>query len=149
MRIILEGPDGGGKTTLANKLAKKYGLEIIHMTRRDSMKFKHLSVLLDKDDVIWDRQFISEYVYSNVFNRPKVLLEEDYKNLFKKVDDLKIKILICLPYTYHLNPLEDRKIINKHVDIVNEYFRFAKKHSLIIIDPKTIEEEKLWKIIEN
>ena len=40
MRIILEGCDGTGKTTLANILAFKYGLDICHCTASDPSDFQ-------------------------------------------------------------------------------------------------------------
>ena len=39
MKIILEGCDGTGKTTLAKLLAEKYGLDICHCTAEDPKDF--------------------------------------------------------------------------------------------------------------
>lgn len=39
MKIILEGADGTGKTTLAKILAERYGLDICHCTQDDPNDF--------------------------------------------------------------------------------------------------------------
>lgn len=39
MRIVLEGVDGAGKTTLAKILAQKYGLDICHCTQYDAADY--------------------------------------------------------------------------------------------------------------
>lgn len=69
MRIILEGPDGVGKTTLAQQLADHYGCDIIHMTEKGSKKFFDYQDKARLDNIVSDRSFFSERVYSSVFNR--------------------------------------------------------------------------------
>jgi thymidylate kinase len=74
--IILEGPDGSGKTSLANKFVEKYGARYLHLTYRwrDKMPVYHLAAiqraakLADEGKlVVVDRWWPSEYIYSDTF----------------------------------------------------------------------------------
>lgn len=74
--IILEGPDGTGKTTLANALAKKLNGMVIHagFDRRWDIRQFHSAVITSAYfienagcPVILDRWAVSEAVYGRVF----------------------------------------------------------------------------------
>ena len=73
--IIIEGSDASGKTTLANKLLRKYNGIIFHQTYRFKNKIPiyHMAILrkalkLSKTRlIILDRLHISEYIYGKVF----------------------------------------------------------------------------------
>ena len=74
--IILDGPDGAGKTTLAQYYVKQYGAIYMHLTYRfkDNMFNYHTAMLLkacklvDQGHlVIIDRLWMSELVYAKVF----------------------------------------------------------------------------------
>jgi len=74
--IILDGPDGAGKTTLAQYYVKKHGAIYMHLTYRfkDNMFAYHTAMLLkacklvDQGHlVIIDRLWMSELVYAKVF----------------------------------------------------------------------------------
>lgn len=72
---ILEGPDGTGKTTLANALQEATKGHIMHLTfnKHWDMKAYYLAAykaadnLSEYQDVIIDRWIPSEVVYGNVF----------------------------------------------------------------------------------
>lgn len=72
MRIILEGVDGMGKTTLANHLCQKFGFGYYHPPRPLKKDFKNYFIysfdeykaVLQLNHVILDRSFISEYAYN-------------------------------------------------------------------------------------
>lgn len=83
MKIIIEGCDGTGKTTLAKKLARKYGLDIVHMTGKDPKDFEFYKQSLRKTNVIYDRNFISEPIYAKVFNRKQALTKKQIEKLYK------------------------------------------------------------------
>ena len=46
MIVIIEGPDGSGKTTLANQLSKQTGYKIIHRVQPKSEEEK--AIMKDK-----------------------------------------------------------------------------------------------------
>jgi hypothetical protein len=73
--IVLEGPDGGGKTTLAATFGELYGARVLHATRYlpHRMWLRHVAYLryackLAQDRlVVLDRGWISECVYGATF----------------------------------------------------------------------------------
>ena len=80
MIIILEGPDGGGKTTLAERLRQFFGTHrmthvmkhgpYIGMSTEDLCKtyFRSMTQALTYDDhVIMDRSWLSEPIYGTVY----------------------------------------------------------------------------------
>lgn len=68
MLIVLEGPDGTGKTTLATLLTKVRAAEIIHCTKETPNNWDYFSAILDeakKRDIIVDRFFWGQFVYQS------------------------------------------------------------------------------------
>ena len=78
MKIIIEGADGTGKTTLAKILADKYGLEICHCTQHDPADFYFYRETLRKENVIWDRHTIGELIYPLIFDRKAKITDVSY-----------------------------------------------------------------------
>jgi thymidylate kinase len=72
MIIIIEGPDGSGKTRLAEQLSKQTGYKIRHRSKpeteeeRTKMMDDYLVDIRSNKNIIWDRSFYSEMVYGNV-----------------------------------------------------------------------------------
>lgn len=72
MIIIIEGPDGAGKTTLANKIQKQTGYMLLHRSQpkteeeKAKMMDEYLSVLRSGKNCIMDRCWYSEMVYGPV-----------------------------------------------------------------------------------
>ena len=52
MHVIIEGPDGIGKTTLANYIRDKYDIEIVHNDASDENTLRYYQSLCDGDKVI-------------------------------------------------------------------------------------------------
>jgi thymidylate kinase len=67
--IIIDGPDGSGKTTLANYLSKQLGFPIKHRSKPETEEEKkqmaqsYVDDIVSGDNIIWDRCFYSEMVY--------------------------------------------------------------------------------------
>lgn len=72
MIIIIEGPDGSGKTTLANKIHDQTGYTIYHMdkpkTEEDKLLMlgEYLQFIRTNKNAILDRGWYSEIVYGTV-----------------------------------------------------------------------------------
>lgn len=79
MVIIIEGPDGSGKTTLANKIAKQTGYILLHRTQpkseeeKKNMMTEYLQVIKAGKNVVMDRCWYSEMVYGPVMRDNSVI----------------------------------------------------------------------------
>ena len=71
MKIVIEGCDGTGKTSVAKILAEKYGCDIVHMTGNDPRDYQFYYQSLRKEQVVYDRNVLGEFVYPYVFGRQK------------------------------------------------------------------------------
>lgn len=141
MKIIIEGCDGTGKTTIAKKLAKKYKCDVIHMTSKDPKDFNFYSQSLRKTKAIYDRNFISELIYPKVFKRDSVAITTDeFKLLLKhaKEEDVLIVILTASRYDIstrlHERTNEPEEILKKYVWIDKQYRKIANKYYIPLIE---------------
>lgn len=79
MIIILEGPDGSGKTTLANKLQKQTGYMLLHRSQpkteeeKARMMDEYMQVIKAGKNCIMDRCWYSEMVYGPVMRDASVI----------------------------------------------------------------------------
>lgn len=94
MNVIIEGPDGVGKSTLVRRLKEHYGVDSIRLSYRDPRNFQFYSHVMEKTDCVFDRLFFSEVVYSEVFSRQCQLSNFDVEVLFEKTQRLHVPTLI-------------------------------------------------------
>ena len=94
MKIIVDGPDGAGKSTLIKKLVKIYKCDILQMTEFGSKKVDDYVNKTNLDNVIWDRSFISEKVYPKYFNRISNLSDLSFLRLINRFRNTGGVILI-------------------------------------------------------
>lgn len=79
MIIIIEGPDGSGKTTLANKLSEQTGYHVIHMVQpkddadKQRMMVEYMNVLKSGKNAIFDRCWYSEMVYGPIMRDTSII----------------------------------------------------------------------------
>lgn len=79
MVIILEGPDGSGKTTLANLISKQTGYQLLHRTQpkteedKKRMMDEYIQVMKSGKNLIMDRSWYSEMVYGPVMRDASVI----------------------------------------------------------------------------
>lgn len=91
MIIILEGPDGAGKTTLANRLARQNNYSVIHRKQPKSTKEKqnmmseYLESIKNSNNVIFDRCWYSEMVYGPVMRDSSVISYPEMYSLEKEL----------------------------------------------------------------
>ena len=107
MRIIIEGVDRIGKTTLAKKIAKRYKLDYVHVGINDPKDYDFYYQTLRKRNVIFDRHFIGEMIYPSVFNRKKQLTIEEFKKLMQFSFEEEIKVIILYS--------DDHELLNKRM----------------------------------
>lgn len=154
MKIILEGCDGTGKTTLAKLLADKYKLDICHCTQTDPADYEFYKQTARKDNVIWDRHTLGELVYPEVFDRmPKIGVEDARLTLaYAREAGAKIFVLTADISEIRQRLLrrgpEDPRIWNK-LEWINEKFLFyADIFHIPVIDTSTMTFGEIFALIE-
>lgn len=153
MKIIIEGCDGTGKTTLANLLAERYGMDICHCTHKDPADYDFYRQTLRKENVIWDRHTLGELIYPQVFNRKQKIGTEDARLImhYAKEENVKVFVLTCnvteIWRRLDRRGNEHRKIY-ENVPYIDERFRFyAKEFGIPIIDTSKMTLKEIYNII--
>lgn len=134
--IILEGIDGSGKTTLANKL-KEHGYFDLHFAHDPENKdlFTKYSKILDvpnSQNLILDRSFISEFVYGTVLRGVSRLNESQIRMLAQKYarKDGKVIYLVASYNTLlkrRSKENKDLKTLQKHYKELNNSYEYIMK----------------------
>lgn len=118
--MILEGPDGSGKTTLAQQLVSRYGFTRVHnglypeATGEDLLRRytgQLVTALREDEDVVFDRSFLSEHVYGKVMRGTDRLGDLGRRLLTRLCQGQGVVEVICLPvwHTVKTNWFEKRK----------------------------------------
>lgn len=104
--IILEGPDGSGKTTLANTLATDHGFKVIHSgvpkeTNGHDLFNTYLMdlwlALHEDQPVVFDRLYLGELIYGPIMRGRSLLTDHHQRMLDRVVMAYDIKHVLCLP----------------------------------------------------
>lgn len=101
MKIIIEGPDGAGKSTLANLLSIKTGYPIIHRSnpKTDEEKKRMFDMYLQdaKSDLcmIYDRFLYSELVYGPIMRDTSCLNFEQMYEVEVELEKTGAIIIVC------------------------------------------------------
>lgn len=107
MIIILEGPDGAGKSTLAKEISDKYFadhgkvLEVVHMSypkneeEEKEMYNTYVKLFMEKTDFILDRAWFSEMVYGPIVRTHSVLSGVNYQMLNLLAAEKNAVIFYC------------------------------------------------------
>lgn len=101
MIIIMEGPDGSGKTTLAEQLSRQTGYEIIHRTKpaneeeKKAMHLMYLKTIAKNKNVIFDRCWYSEMAYGPVMRDDSVITYPQMYELEKALAKKGAMIIYC------------------------------------------------------
>lgn len=148
MRIIIDGCDGTGKTTVTEKLANELGCNIIRLTYNGDRSVMAYHQLMSINNVVHDRSFISEIIYPKYFRRSSRLESgcENYLQYFAEYIGIKSFILTASPETIQkrIKEREDDYIkdIALFESINQDYLNYAREHNIPVIDTtnKTIDE---------
>lgn len=154
MKIILEGPDGSGKTTLARILADKYGLDICHCTQHDPADFNFYKETMKKENVVWDRHTIGELIYPIVFSRDPQVTAHEAKAVIDmaKASGVKIFVLTCelevLAKRIEARATEHPKIV-ENLEFIDKSFReCAKWMNVPVIDTSKMTLDEIFNLCE-
>lgn len=101
MIIILEGPDGSGKTTLANQIAEQTGYMLLHRSQpktdedKKRMMDEYLQVIRTGKNCIFDRSWYSEMVYGPVMRDASVISYPQMYDLERSLTKRGAIIIYC------------------------------------------------------
>lgn len=171
MLIIFEGFEKAGKTTLAKKIKEKYNFLYfkptkqinsgLNLERSIMYDWRFLLDLIHQNDfnLIIDRSFISQYVYSMVLRLNNILKEYNsfdlYNQLFyeycEKINNIKSLVVYCTRENYQ-NVVDENVDININKNInegYNDFFEKFKINNIVNCKFEDGIEKNLKKIEEN
>lgn len=154
MKIILEGCDGTGKTTLAKILADKYGLDICHCTQHDAKDYDFYRQTLRKDNVVWDRHTIGELIYPKIFGRDHGMSPEDARLVIShsREEGVRTFVLTCDPEVIRRRlrdrGTEDYRIIVNSQSIDSLFKHYAREFDIPIIDTTKMTLDQIFTLVE-
>ena len=140
MPIIIEGPDGAGKSTLAKSLAGALDMNILKMTANGGQSVPEYLQKLACDGVIIDRCWVSEQIYSDLFGREPRINHDDAEALTELCEHTGIPIIVLLPPLHvvigRLNERGDEYadvVCPNIVKIYERYQEWAEEHDNAIV----------------
>ena len=101
MFILVEGPDGAGKTTLAKKLADAFGYDYYHFSYpKDEAEAvalfdTYLDFITTHDDCVVDRMFPSTMVYGDILRDRPELTKSQHDRLVFELSLKDASVLFC------------------------------------------------------
>lgn len=127
MIIIIEGPDGSGKTTLAEKLSRQTGFPVIHRTQPKSdeekakMMDSYLEVIKNGKNAIFDRCWYSEMAYGPIMRDASVISYPDMYRLEEQLAKRGALIIYCTDNPFVLW----RRCTKRGEDYITDYDTFV------------------------
>lgn len=106
--IIVEGPDGAGKTTLVERLCEQFGLDVgeratsdrdklYEVTRQDTYTALSDELSGREPAYVWDRLYFSELVYYSVVGRKCEFSTEEQQFIERQLALFRCPVIWCMP----------------------------------------------------
>lgn len=111
--IIIEGCDCAGKSTLAQELHKITGYEIVKGSSFEISQlgpegmYKHMMQLLDRNNIIIDRFYLSNLVYGELYGYP-MMKEYQFGDLTAKAELKALNVYVTAPEQVLKNRMRNR-----------------------------------------
>lgn len=160
MRILIDGPDGSGKSTLCDELVKQ-GFHYIHLERVDEDIDEYWKRVINElkkyERVVMDRGFISNIIYSTVFGDTSMMSSD---TLREQLDLLDVIVLAIPSNKYHylhsFSSLCDSRLelytemshIYDEFSNARLYLKYLKDKRVVIYDMSTIMKVDVPKYVE-
>ena len=133
MRLILEGCDGTGKTTLSRQIAEENGLNLIKLNNHAKNDVENHLKMLKVDNYVMDRSFISEWVYESLGNDGDKLAFSTVELLIDYCKHLDIQIIVLRqPTDVLLERLKERgdeeDWLLENLEEIQERYDFIAEH---------------------
>jgi len=134
MRIIVDGNDGTGKSTICRQIQKELGItSYVHLSYKDPTDFDFYYNIFKKQDVIFDRSFMDEPIYADVLGRISKLSDNEVIKLHEHIQNMpKTKIIICVSDNNLYDEDEDVRIIENRKKIDTNFLNIAKKYNYFL-----------------
>ncbi len=133
MKIILEGVDGAGKSTLANKIKEDWfdnDVEIIKFSHGSPIALEDYekALLTERKNIILDRFNLSEEVYSNVYKRVSKNSLYDHLMTFDLAHTIKSKYIILYSSDFEflwerIHKRGDTEQVYENLRELNKYYK--------------------------
>jgi hypothetical protein len=124
--IILEGPDGSGKTTLANVLGKDHKYKIIHNGPPVDKNLTDIYIgqlrFVDGEggNYVFDRLHLGERIYGNVMRNKSLINPMEEKIIERHSEAMDAQVVLCLPPWRTVLENWVRNAANEYVDTVEK-----------------------------
>lgn len=160
MKIAIEGPNNVGKSTFIKMLKERTSFkdyEVEHLSHLTPNDYKFHDDLLNTDgDMIFDRFFLGELVYPNIYNRESKLNVSDVIKICKNHKDDLIIVSLDADYEFIIQANNNKKEFFNYEEVKKEKSGFKnavkalkdQKISILSYKNHRVDNDDLEKFID-
>lgn len=138
-KIVIEGPNNVGKSTLIEELRKYLNWEVEHVTSNCPNDYKFYDDLLSYEEpLIFDRLYLGEKVYPFIYERECKLSNDEFEKLYKNHKEHTLIVILDADFDFIIvaNVSKGEKFNYKEVwkekKGFYEIFKFCKNFTNVI-----------------